>query len=193
MRRISILVAVTITIFTCTTLLSSGRAYACSCAVEFGIAQQERAEKAFSQAGAVFAGRVADIEDPPSPMNSSMDPVTVTFKVSEVWKGPQSETLEVTTATSGASCGYEFRAGKEYLVYTSENLEVFLCGETKPLSEAKADLEVLGTVDALPDTSGAVGPPYLVPYALVGAGLVATLAGLATFFKSSSRRRRFRS
>ena len=43
--------------------------------------------------------------------------VTVSFQVSEVWKGPQPVTLEVSTSRDGASCGYPFKEGQEYLVY----------------------------------------------------------------------------
>lgn len=191
MHCLSFLLAVTTTVFFCTTLLAPDRAYACSCAVEAGVTKQERVQEAFSQANAVFAGKVTGVEDPPpSSVVSSADPVTVTFDVSEAWKGVQAETLEITTPMSGASCGYEFKAGEEYLVYAPEDMEIWLCGETKLLSDAKVDLETLGAADALPDTSGAVGPRYLVLYSVVGAaslaGVLATLALVIS--KKSSRR-----
>jgi hypothetical protein len=74
----------------------------------------------------------------------------------------------VNTANQGSACGYPFKEGREYLVYASERqqgLEVDLCGETRPLSEAGADLAVLGSGEkpkdgggeALNDTSGVVG------------------------------------
>ena len=184
MRRLSFLLAVTTAIFLCATAIVPDRAYACSCAVEAGVTKQERAQEAFSQAAAVFAGEVTNIEDPPpSSVVSSVDPVTVTFDVSEAWKGAGSGTREITTPMSGASCGYEFQSGEEYLVYAPENMEVLLCGETKPLSNAKADLEVLGTANTLPDTSG-----ITTPNAVAGiAGLVLVLATLTFVFVFSGR------
>ena len=191
MQRLSFLLVVTTGIFFGTTLLSPNPVYACSCAVEAGVTKQERVEEAFSQAGAVFAGRVSNIEDPPSPMSSSMAPVTVTFDVSKVWKGSGAQIQEITTPFSGASCGYEFRAGEEYLVYASEDMKVLLCGETKPLSNAKVDLETLGASGVLPDTSGAVGSPYEIPHIAAGVAILlaasSTLAAL-TFLKKPSRR-----
>src|SRR5215207_4624179 len=143
-------------------------ASACSCAI-LGNSPQERAEIALKESTAVFAGEVVEIDRPsPSrPIRSSIDPVTVSFRISESWKGPERDMLKVRTPVSGVSCGYKFRAGESYLVYASEalfvegeGLEVSSCSETKPLSEASADLEALGNGEtlggggALVDTSG---------------------------------------
>jgi hypothetical protein len=128
---------------------------------------QERAEIALKESTAVFAGEVVEIDRPSLPIKSSIDPVTVTFRTSESWKGPEGGMLKVRTPVSGVSCGYKFRSGESYLVYASEafivegeGLEVSSCSETKPLSEASADLEALGDGEimggggALVDTSG---------------------------------------
>ena len=89
---------------------------------------------------------------------------TVTLRVSEVWKGPEQETLEVRTHSQGSACGYSFKEAQEHLVYAYGRKEPFktdLCTETKPLSGASPDFEALGngaTVgnggDTLSDTSG---------------------------------------
>ncbi len=99
------------------------------------------------------------------PFGGSAAPVGVTFRVSESWKGPERGTLEVETQTSGASCGYPFRSGERHLVYSAgasivegEGLEVLLCRETKPLSEAAADLEALGDAET-PRDGGAPPTP----------------------------------
>ena len=141
-------------------------ASAYSCAL-LGNSPEERAERALKESTAVFAGEVVEIDRPSLPLKSSIDPVTVTFRVSESWKGPERGMLKVRTPVSGVSCGYSFRSGESYLVYASEasivegeGLEVLLCSETKPLSEASADLEALGNGEALgsggalADTSG---------------------------------------
>ncbi len=88
-------------------------AYACSCApVEPPAVELQRA-------AAVFAGRVVHVDVPPAVggVISSADPVRVTFGVTEVWKGPVEASIQIVTARDGASCGYEFVPGAEYLVY----------------------------------------------------------------------------
>jgi hypothetical protein len=147
-------------------------ASACTCAVPPG-SQQERAERALADAAAVFSGEVLDVEEePPTRMfGIRLLSSRVTLRVSEVWKGPQRETLEVTTPRHGASCGYPFKEDQEYLVYVygkEEPFKVNLCSETKPLSEARADLEALGNGEAqggggvLFDTSGGFPPLGIV-------------------------------
>lgn len=139
-------------------------ASACSCAMPPGT-QKERAERALASSEAVFSGKVVKIDRPSGPGWSSRDLETDTFRISESWKGPKGATLEVKTPVAGMSCGYSFKEGQEYLVYASgeRDLKVFLCGETKPLSKADADLALLGNGkkpkqggDALTDTSGGV-------------------------------------
>ena len=98
-----------------------------------------------SESNAVFSGEVVKI-DRPSPFKSSADLKTDTFRVSEVWKGPQRETLEVSTPSMGVSCGYPFREGQEYQVFAYEGKQGFQgdsCGETQWLTEADAHLRVL--------------------------------------------------
>ena len=94
-------------------------------------------------------------------MYSWVDPVTVSFRVSEVWKDPRGGTLEVSTSASSASCGYPFKERNRYLVYAEDGMSVGLCTETKPLSTAAPDLKVLGTEEEtgdieLPDAPGGV-------------------------------------
>ena len=163
-------------------------ASACSCVMLPG-SQKERAEQALSDSDAVFAGEVVDFENTPNitmmegemvtMMGGNTATATATLKVSEVWKGPERQTMQIGTAPNdGVSCGYPFEEGKEYLVYASgkQDLEASGCSETKPLSEAGADLALLGDGqkpdgsggEALSDTSGGVS----------GRGIVG-LAGLA--------------
>lgn len=149
-------------------------AYACSCAMPPG-SQKERAERALSSSEAVFSGEVAVIERNQKGPFGGVDEVS--FRVSEVWKGPKRETLELTTQSQGIACGYHFEEEQEYLVYAygkGKPFKVDLCSETKPLSKAGADLAVLGNGEkpkngggTLNDTSG-----------VVPAGAVVGLAGL---------------
>ena len=165
-------------------------ASACSCAALPGT-PQERAEKALSGSTAAFSGEVVDFEKPPpdtamvegtmwTVMGDARRKATVTLRVSEVWKGARQQTITITTeADSSFGCGYPFEEGREYLVYaTGGDPSVSLCGETKPLSEARADLEALGegqTPDggsALSDTSGGVSVRAMAGLA----GLVVTVS-----------------
>ena len=160
-------------------------AFACSCAI-LG-SQKEMVESGLSSSDAVFSGEVVDFEKSPSGttmMEGTMwmdasAPATATLRVSEVWKGPERETLEVSTSSQETACGVPFEEGREYLVYAygGQGLETDLCSQTKPLSEAGTDLAVLANSEkpkddsndeALSDTSGGVS-----------AGAMAGLAGLA--------------
>ena len=80
-------------------------AYACSCGGVFPF--REVAKGAHSSA--VFSGEVVDIE-------KGLQVSSVTFRVSEVWKGKQRETRTVGTPRYGMSCGYPFKEGQEYLI-----------------------------------------------------------------------------
>ena len=166
-------------------------ASACTCAVEGG--PKERATEAIAGSDAVLSGSVVELEkEPPDTemvegtmltvMGGGGRKATVTLRVSEVWKGPRQQTVTITTeADSGVGCGYPFEEGREYLVYaTGEDPSVGLCGETKPLSGADADLEALGEGQrpeggaALSDTSGALSTPAVIGLA----GLTVTVSFL---------------
>jgi Tissue inhibitor of metalloproteinase len=166
-------------------------ASACSCAAVPGTPQE-----ILSGSEAVFSGEVVEFEKPPPDtamvegtmwtiIGGGGPEATATLRVSEVWKGPRQQTIEITTeADSGVGCGYPFEEGQEYLVYATGNdhLSVSLCSETKPLSEAEADLEALGEgqkpedVGILSDTSGGLSAPAVVGLAgmaLAGSFLLA--------------------
>jgi hypothetical protein len=158
-------------------------ASACTCAREPGIPEQERAERALDRATVVFAGEVVDV--------SGGEPATVSFRVSEVWKGPSPETLEVTTSSQASACGYPFSEGRKYLVYAEgKRMKVNACGESTLLSEASADLQALGnggTVGGsgvLSDTSGGF-PPLGVIGMLGGAVAAVSLVALMRVVRTS--------
>jgi hypothetical protein len=121
-------------------------------------------QRYISSSEAVFSGEVVEVDK-----GSQIS--TVTLRASEVWKGPQRETLEVSTPSYGAACGYAFKEGQEYLVYAytgKQGLEVDSCNGTQRLTEAQADLEVLGAGkkptggEVLSDTSGGVSAGAMV-------------------------------
>ncbi len=130
-------------------VLSANAASACLCA-------QTTPQESLQNSEAVFSGRVFDVTEPSSAQRRlgrrNEDPkflnrVKVTFEVSKVWKGNNERQLVVTTYYPMNSCDYSFQEGQEYLVYASAEdaqLKTGLCRGTKPLSDARADLAVLG-------------------------------------------------
>jgi hypothetical protein len=157
-------------------------ASACSCMPLPG-SQQEQARRALAQSSAVFSGEVIDIE-------KGYSSSSVIFRVSEVWKGKQRDTRTMKSSIGTSmisSCAYGFKEGQEYLVYAywgnvgsppRPALKADGCTETKPLSEASADLQALGDGEALggsgavlSDTSG--GFPPLGVIGMVGGAVAA--------------------
>lgn len=122
--------------------------YACSCAVS------PSPLEALDKSTAVFEGTVVSIKEKFKLMQSSADPVQVTFQVGARWKGEVGERVTVTTAQSGASCGFEFTEGERYIVYAggeeaedtggTAKLTVSLCSRTAMFSGAEEDLNELG-------------------------------------------------
>lgn len=168
-RPLAALASLVLAILGVVFLLPPQCVYACSCG-GFEGSQREIVERALSSSEAVFSGEVMDFEKgTDSSIYGSIE--TVSLRVSEVWKGPERGTIQVSTPTQGSACGYPFKEGQEYLVYADEGkqgLQVNACGPTKPLSEAQANLEVLGAGknptggEALSDTSGVVSAGAMV-------------------------------
>src|SRR5262245_50445246 len=117
--------------------------YACDCAGNTPPCE------AYWEASAVFAGIVT---------NSSMISVKdgdehyqqrlVSFAVEETFRGFQGTTAEVITGVWDGDCGFGFKRGESYLVYTYTNpqdnkLYTNLCMRTRALSEAREDLQYI--------------------------------------------------
>ena len=149
---------------------NTGQAYACSCA------EPGSPIEALETSAAVFVGRVVSIEgafDPDEAPYSPEDRTTVGFEVDGVWKGVVHERMYVTTRPDGASCGFAFAEGEEYVVYAHDSAEVdggygvYRCSRTALLSQAQADIDALGEGDA--PRSGTGGPvPGQSPDTAVG-------------------------
>ena len=115
--------------------------HACSCIMP-GTPSEE-----LDKSAAVFAGKVVSVKEHEpflKIMQSSTDPTNVEFAVSEVWKGPMGRTSSFSTARLGASCGFTFVEGKEYIVYSRDGGTVSLCSRTKLIAKAQEDLDALG-------------------------------------------------
>ncbi len=170
--------------------IETGSAYACSCAPP-GPPDEE-----LINAAAVFTGKVVGLAKPKGGLGpiSSADPIKVTFQVDQVWKGSVSQTTTITTARSGASCGYTFEKGGEYIVYAhgqENNLSVSLCSRTQPLDTAEDDLALLGIgavplADSyeLPESFSAIQIPVLLG---TGIGIILIVVVVTALIKRFSR------
>lgn len=116
--------------------------------------------ESLADATEVFQGVVASVEiyDRGDGTWASNDPVTVEFDVNTVWKGALSRSFTVTTVRDGASCGFGFALGVEYIVYSYEG-STGLCSRTHEVGRAGYnDREELGQGRA-PDATAATPAP----------------------------------
>jgi hypothetical protein len=124
----------------------------CDCSPS-GYPSQELAD-----ASAVFTGRVTGIHYVDSTLLkeeviSSSERIIVSFDVDRVWKGDKKPKLNVETGVTTKTCGYPFKIGESYLVYTfyqiggsdSTTLLTSQCTRTRPLADAAEDIEELDT------------------------------------------------
>jgi hypothetical protein len=134
--------------------------------------------QAYWKTDAVFDAVVLDIESlPRDPDNPFLSDTLVKLDVRQSWKGAAIGPLEVSTASTGAACGYSFKKGGRYLVFarraTGARLQVSLCSGTKewdgtgPAAEFLASLasearggRVFGTTRTHARTFGA--PPQRI-------------------------------
>ena len=152
------------------------QAFACSC-----IPPRPPLES-MADSDAVFVGKVVRIEEEGGAMISSADPVKVVFEVSKVWKGEENAAISLATARDSASCGYDFMAGEEYLVYANSSetgLTTGLCNRTMQLAMADEDLAALGegVVPTAATQSGLSSQLWLVAIGavLLGLGLLVAI------------------
>ena len=126
-------------------VVSPTSGYACSCAPPGTPAE------ALAQSELVFRGTVTSI----LPADDA-GLLVVEFDVETVWKGPDAETLSLTTQQDTAACGYPFEERVEYVVYSWNGVDVARCGRTAPVDFAVEDLAAFaGSVQ----TGGDVGLP----------------------------------
>lgn len=110
-------------------------------------------------AAAVFVGEVVSVRDSVLSFGKDWGALAriVRFSVRASWKGVEADTVTVATTSS---CGYEFEAGKPYLVYATRRgerrpLETSICHRTAPEDRAADDLRALGEpIRRRPETAG---------------------------------------
>lgn len=126
-------------------------AHACSCG-KIGPPPEE-----LKKHRAVFVGEVISV-GPPKVIklrNSKgrvygVGPIIeVKFRVAKAWKGVNADTLIVkTNVPDGASCGWDFKEGRNYLVYAYGSLlRASHCSRTAPLESAGDDIRELDRVN----------------------------------------------
>lgn len=164
-------------------LISPTRAFACSCAMPTSVSAELR------NSGAVFAGKVIRSESTGS-MFSAYHQMSVTFQVSEVWKGPVEDTIVVTTGMGGGDCGSGFVMDEEYLVfaYGTGPYGTSMCSRTALLSAATEDLEELGEGE-IPPPSTRVSSFGVLPLAIAmcGAVMLGMFAAAFVIYRRMSR------
>jgi hypothetical protein len=118
-------------------------AYACDC-----IGIRPPCEE-YGRASAVFIGVVIG-DSPVSVQDSEYESQkrSVIFTVEETFLGPRKTSAEVITGWNRGDCGFGFKRGERYLVYTYTNpqdnkLYTNICMRTRALSQADEDLQYL--------------------------------------------------
>jgi len=178
--------------------------YACSCVVPAAPLE------AMEQNAAVFSGKVISIQKQTGILQSSADPVKVTFAVAASWKGVEDDTVTLTTALGSESCGFEFKEGEDYLVYAraaqdTGELTTSLCSRTTVLASAGEDLSALGPGEVPapmaepPKAENSVPPRNAdipddggtsAPYILAGLVLVVIAIGASALYLNRKKGRR---
>jgi hypothetical protein len=135
-----------------------GSAYACLCVA--GTTQEE----AYENATAVFVGRVLSIEEHRGVAGQLLRTLpffdhrpsyrTISFHVTERWKGADANLATVASGFGGGDCGFYFAEGETYLVWAhdgdfyGENLATGICTRTEVLRHAGGDIAALGPGDS---------------------------------------------
>lgn len=116
---------------------------ACSCA------ELPSVEEEFERSQAVFSGRVVDVREKRS-LQGYMTK-SVLFEVTNTWKGVKQSQMIITTGQGGGDCGFDFKEGQDYLVYSNEStmygaksLVSIICDRTNKMSSLQEDLKILG-------------------------------------------------
>jgi hypothetical protein len=159
-------------------------ACACDCAA---VTEAE----AMEQADVVFQGLVTRVDEPWAFFSvSSTDPVTVTFAVTEAYKGAVPVDAQVVTVRDGASCGYTFEAGQHYVVYATATDGVWrtgLCVGNQHLAGAEPG-RLAGAHEPAPAVGHGPATPWLA--VLAGSVVVAIGAAVGLWWWRRSRRSR---
>ncbi len=154
-------------------------ARACSCM------QPPDPATAAQEVAAVFEGRVTAIEP-------SGGIRLVTIRVTQKWKGVDSEEVTVRTAANSAACGYNFELDQVYMVYADreDGLSTTLCHRTRLADQAEDDRAALGA-GVVPVDPEAEPPPREEPQSASSASATARAGCQSCLVGASMRSHRF--
>ncbi len=156
--------------------------YACSCA------PPGTPEEAMAESELVFLGTVTSIGP-----SDEVGLLEVDFDVARVWKGPEAETISLTTQQDTAACGYPFEERVEYVVYSWNGVDVARCSRTAPVEHAGEDLAAFATGGpsdgeiGLPNTGNGGLVEAESPQDRTAAILVVVVIGLLLFGVAGAR------
>ena len=153
-----------------------GYLYPCSCL------EPPPPEEAYMDADVVFSGEVTNIV-----VDESGYYHEVSFEIIDVWKGEDLEEITLLTEIYSDTCGYEFQADHEYLVYAySYNWGIYtnICTRTNLLEYANEDLDYLNGMNNNQCTTEECGPPPMMPNYLCYDGI--TIAGPGDCIESTN-------
>ena len=122
-------------------VLTADTALACTCA------PPQSAANELNRATAVFVGKVVKIKQH-NKAAGTFATVEAVFKVARVWKGVDEKTVSVFTSSMSSACGYGFKKGITYLVYSYANeegkLSTSICSRTSRFTDWHEDMDELG-------------------------------------------------
>src|SRR6202050_3446166 len=136
----------------------------------------------------VFVGTVVDVENVPSPTPDAADSqnagsttsatdvtpvIRYRFKIDEKFAGPDAAEIDIFSGGDDGDCGYRFRKGDQYIVFTQQEIEgrlfATICNGTRPASEGRALLPQLRAMRNGLRVASVFGilrradPPFLAP------------------------------
>jgi hypothetical protein len=136
----------------------------------------------------VFLGTVTAVEDMPyaapksdNPSDSSIPPVDIIasrltryhFRIDERFAGPDAAEIDIFAGGDDGDCGYRFKQGEKYLVFTQQETEgrlfATICNGTRPANEATALIPQLRAMRNGAHVASVFGvlrradPPFLAP------------------------------
>lgn len=127
--------------------MAAAQATACSCATN------PTSCRALATADAVFEATVASLEWPPAGVTYSGGRMR-RIALNDIKAIRGTAATSVVTPWASASCGYEFKPGRRYLVVAHRDangrLTVYACGETRPIESAGVQLEYLRSLNGPP-------------------------------------------
>jgi len=93
----------------------------------------------------------------PADIEEDSPEMQITFDVSRSYRGEQQKNIRIRTCVGGCDCGFDFRAGEQYLVYAfadkSGKLSSGICSGTALLNERKADVSYLRGEPIVPENT----------------------------------------